>query len=123
MAGYIFVQTDVSDSDQYDTYKQAVPAVIAQYDGRFIVRGGDMETLEGTFDGPRVARCARICACVGVRPGSATSACSHAQDRRKTPIRASAKAICCLLSMVFMGRIIYRSPNYIKRKILPCDGR
>ena len=54
MAGYIFVQTEVSDPDQYYTYKQAVPAVIEQYDGRFIVRGGDMETLEGTFDGPRV---------------------------------------------------------------------
>ena len=54
MAGYIFVQTEVSDSDQYDIYKQAVPAVIEQYDGRFIVRGGDMETLEGAFGGPRV---------------------------------------------------------------------
>ena len=54
MAGYIFVQTEVSDSDRYDTFKQAVPAVIEQYDGRFIVRGGDMETLEGAFDGPRV---------------------------------------------------------------------
>ena len=54
MAGYIFVQTEVSDPGKYDTYKQAVPAVIEQYGGRFIVRGGDMEVLEGAYDGPRV---------------------------------------------------------------------
>ena len=54
MAGYIFVQTDVSDPEKYDTYKQAVPAVIEQFGGRFIVRGGEMEVLEGAFDGPRV---------------------------------------------------------------------
>ena len=54
MAGYIFVQTEVSDPAKYDTYKQAVPAVIEQFGGRFIVRGGAMEILEGAFDGPRV---------------------------------------------------------------------
>ncbi|MDP6574168.1 MAG: DUF1330 domain-containing protein [Rhodospirillales bacterium] len=54
MAGYIFVQTEVSDAGKYDTYKQAVPAVIEKFGGRFIVRGGDMEALEGAYDGPRV---------------------------------------------------------------------
>ena len=54
MAGYIFVQTDVSDPEKYDTYKQAVPAVIEQFGGRFIVRGGDTEVLEGAYEGPRI---------------------------------------------------------------------
>ena len=54
MAGYIFVQTEVSNAEKYDTYKQAVPAVIEQFGGRFIVRGGDMEALEGAYDGPRI---------------------------------------------------------------------
>ena len=54
MAGYIFVQTEVNDAEKYDTYKQAVPAVIEQFGGRFIVRGGAMGVLEGAFDGRRV---------------------------------------------------------------------
>ena len=54
MAGYIFVETEVGDAEKYGAYKQAVPAVIEQFGGRFIVRGGAMEVLEGAYDGRRV---------------------------------------------------------------------
>ena len=49
MAAYIVVQVDVKDPVRYESYKQMVPASLAKYGGRFIVRGGKTHTLEGTW--------------------------------------------------------------------------
>ncbi|HTM24476.1 MAG TPA: DUF1330 domain-containing protein [Vicinamibacterales bacterium] len=49
MAAYIVVQVDVADPIRYESYKQMVPASLAKYGGRFIVRGGKTHTLEGTW--------------------------------------------------------------------------
>jgi uncharacterized protein (DUF1330 family) len=49
MAAYIVVQVDVNDPVRYEDYKKMVPASLAAYGGRFIVRGGKTETLEGTW--------------------------------------------------------------------------
>jgi uncharacterized protein (DUF1330 family) len=49
MAAYIVVQVDVKDPVRYESYKQMVPASLAKYGGRFIVRGGKTRTLEGTW--------------------------------------------------------------------------
>ncbi len=49
MAAYIVVQVDVKDPVRYEDYKKMVPASLAAYGGRFIVRGGKTETLEGTW--------------------------------------------------------------------------
>jgi uncharacterized protein (DUF1330 family) len=46
-AGYLIVQVDVKDAERYETYKAGTPAVIAKYDGEFIVRGGQFEAVEG----------------------------------------------------------------------------
>jgi uncharacterized protein (DUF1330 family) len=46
-AGYLIVQVDVKDTETYETYKAGTPAVIAKYDGEFIVRGGQFEAVEG----------------------------------------------------------------------------
>jgi uncharacterized protein (DUF1330 family) len=54
MPAYLIVRLEVTDWDQYRKYTSATPAVIKQFGGRFIVRGGQMETLEGRPETRRV---------------------------------------------------------------------
>ena len=54
MAAYCIVNVAVQDPAGYEAYKQAVPATIAQYGGRYLVRGGKHETLEGTWHPTRL---------------------------------------------------------------------
>jgi uncharacterized protein (DUF1330 family) len=49
MAAYIVVQVDVKDPNRYADYRAMVVPTLAQYGGRFIVRGGKTETLEGDW--------------------------------------------------------------------------
>jgi uncharacterized protein (DUF1330 family) len=47
MAAYIHGDIEVIDSEAYEQYRREVPAVIAAYGGRYLVRGGEAELLEG----------------------------------------------------------------------------
>ena len=47
MSAYILVKAAITDWEQYQEYMKASPAVVAQYDGKFIARGGEVVTLEG----------------------------------------------------------------------------
>ena len=47
MAAYFIVNIRITDRKQFHRYSKAAPAVVEQYGGRYIVRGGDFETLEG----------------------------------------------------------------------------
>jgi uncharacterized protein (DUF1330 family) len=38
---------NVTDWDKYNEYIKVTPGIIAKYEGRFIVRGGETVTLEG----------------------------------------------------------------------------
>ena len=49
MAAYIVVQVDVKDPVRYEDYKKLVPPTLAEFGGRFLVRGGRTETLEGDW--------------------------------------------------------------------------
>jgi uncharacterized protein (DUF1330 family) len=49
MSAYIVVQVEVSDPAGYDDYKNMVPPSMAPYGGKFVVRGGNCETLEGEW--------------------------------------------------------------------------
>jgi uncharacterized protein (DUF1330 family) len=53
MSAYIVVEIDVHDRERYDRYKEMAPPSIAQYGGRYIVRGGVCEALEGAWNPPR----------------------------------------------------------------------
>src|SRR5688500_9082374 len=53
MAAYIVIDIDVHDPDTYERYKQLAPPSIAQYGGRYIVRGGAVEPLEGDWQPKR----------------------------------------------------------------------
>ena len=49
MPAYVVVQVVVEDPVRYEDYKSMVPPSLVPYGGRFIVRGGNVETLEGDW--------------------------------------------------------------------------
>jgi uncharacterized protein (DUF1330 family) len=49
MPAYLVVQITVRDAATYDRYRALVPPTIAAYGGRYLARGGQTETLEGTW--------------------------------------------------------------------------
>jgi uncharacterized protein (DUF1330 family) len=49
MAAYVVVQVDIKDPVRYEAYKKMVPPSFEKYGGRFVVRGGKTQTLEGTW--------------------------------------------------------------------------
>ncbi len=48
MAAYLIGDIEVTNPALYDEYRKGVPATIAQYGGRFVVRGGATTQLEGS---------------------------------------------------------------------------
>lgn len=54
MTAYVIVRVNVTDPDQYEEYKKLTPGAVAAAGGKFIVRGGRHETLEGESDDRRV---------------------------------------------------------------------
>ncbi len=55
MPAYVVVEIEVTNPSKYETYKQLAPASIRKYGGRYLVRGGTVETLEGEWSPPRLA--------------------------------------------------------------------
>lgn len=49
MAAYIVVNVEVHDSVRYEDYRKSVLPTLAAYGGRFLVRGGKVEVLEGSW--------------------------------------------------------------------------
>jgi uncharacterized protein (DUF1330 family) len=54
MAAYLMGEIEVTDPAAYEDYRRQVLAVVTKYGGRFIVRGGKVETLEGGWSPKRV---------------------------------------------------------------------
>ncbi|HYG54503.1 MAG TPA: DUF1330 domain-containing protein [Burkholderiales bacterium] len=54
MKGYLIAEIDVTDPAAFEEYRKRVPDTIAQYGGRYIVRGGKTEALEGSWDPKRM---------------------------------------------------------------------
>ena len=48
MPAYLIANIDVTDPAGFEEYRAGVPAVIAQYGGRYLVRGGAISAVEGT---------------------------------------------------------------------------
>ena len=47
MKGYMVAQLDVEDAGAFEDYRNKVPAVIARFGGRYLIRGGAVSPLEG----------------------------------------------------------------------------
>lgn len=54
MPGYIIIEIDVTDPVMYEEYKKLTPGTLALHSGKFIVRGGATETLEGDWNPKRI---------------------------------------------------------------------
>ena len=47
MAALVIAEVDVQDATLFEEYRRLVPATIAQYGGKYVVRGGATESKEG----------------------------------------------------------------------------
>ena len=54
MSAYIIAKVEVTDMEQYKNYMKLTPAAIEAFGGKFIARGGEVETLEGPEETRRV---------------------------------------------------------------------
>jgi uncharacterized protein (DUF1330 family) len=53
-AAYIVVSSSVTDPATFAGYVAAAPAVVAQFGGTYLARGGSMEVLEGGWSPARL---------------------------------------------------------------------
>ncbi len=49
MAVYMIVDVDVRDPAKYEVYKAGVSPLIQQHGGEYLVRGGELEVVEGDW--------------------------------------------------------------------------
>ena len=54
MAGYVVVQVSIHDPEGFAVYRDMVPPTLETYGGRYLVRGGDWENLEGEWNPQRM---------------------------------------------------------------------
>ena len=54
MPAYLLVDIDVHDPERYEEYRVQAPPAIHAYGGRYLVRGGAAELLEGDREPHRV---------------------------------------------------------------------
>jgi uncharacterized protein (DUF1330 family) len=54
MPAYLIAEVGVTDAAGYEEYRKRVPALVAAYGGRFLVRGGAMTVLEGAWHPKRL---------------------------------------------------------------------
>ena len=54
MAAYMIVQIKITREEGWPEYRQHVSELFARHGGRYLVRGGSIEVLEGSYDGRRL---------------------------------------------------------------------
>jgi uncharacterized protein (DUF1330 family) len=54
MSAYVIVEIDIVDPTGYEKYKNLAGATVEKYGGKYIVRGGAVETLEGDWAPKRI---------------------------------------------------------------------
>jgi len=54
MSAYVIVNIDVKDPVRYEDYKRQAGPTVTAYGGRFVVRGGAAEVLEGSWEPKRI---------------------------------------------------------------------
>jgi len=54
MAAYLIADIEVTDAEAFERYRAGVPAVIKRFGGRYVVRGGAAQNLEGDWQPRRM---------------------------------------------------------------------
>jgi uncharacterized protein (DUF1330 family) len=54
MPAYVIANVNVQDAATFEEYRKHVPATIAKHGGRYLVRGGRVERVEGSWSPTRL---------------------------------------------------------------------
>lgn len=54
MAAFVIVEIEIHNQELYTSYTQLTPDTIAEYDGVFVVRGGETKVMEGNWNPKRI---------------------------------------------------------------------
>ena len=54
MAAYLILDVEVKDANAYEPYKNGVGPLIQKHGGEYLIRGGPVEVVEGTWKPSRV---------------------------------------------------------------------
>jgi uncharacterized protein (DUF1330 family) len=54
MPGYVIADVTVTDPDTYAGYRALTPGTIEAFEGRFLIRGGEHQTIEGSWTPDRL---------------------------------------------------------------------
>ena len=54
MSVYLIIEAKITDPVRFMAYVDAVPPLVAEFGGKYIVLGGDSEILEGEWDGEKI---------------------------------------------------------------------
>lgn len=54
MAAYVILDITISDPKEYEEYKRHAAPAVEAYDGKYLVRGGISEALEGVWNPQRM---------------------------------------------------------------------
>ena len=54
MSAYVIVEIDVTDSETFEEYRKLVPPTLEAFGGRYVARGGAVESLEGGWQPKRI---------------------------------------------------------------------
>ena len=54
MPAYFIVDNEVTDPAGFEEYRAKVPGTVAQFGGKFLVRGGQVQALEGDWKPRRI---------------------------------------------------------------------
>ena len=53
-AAYLVALVKITSPDGWPEYRERVPQLVAEFGGRYLIRGGMVEVLEGSYDGRRL---------------------------------------------------------------------
>ena len=53
-AAYMIVESNITDPELFKRYMAAAPAIVKEFAGEYLVRGGRMKVLEGDWQPPRL---------------------------------------------------------------------
>ena len=54
MPGYVIAEIEITDPSLFEEYRKQVPATVQKYGGKFLARGGAVQSLEGGWQPKRL---------------------------------------------------------------------
>ena len=55
MAGFVIIDVEITDAERYGEFMEKVTATVEAYGGKFVVRGGTFDVIEGDWTPNRLA--------------------------------------------------------------------